>query len=197
MKFVIAAFDFDGTIVKKDTFLDFILYSCSSKRAFFGGIKSMFVLLLFVSKIISSDSAKEKIFSIFFKGMSADTFARLCKNYSLNRLPQMIKKQAFQKIQWHKQQGHKLVIVSASIEDWIKPWAEKNDFEKVIATATEAKNGILTGKFRTKNCNKEEKVKRLLQEYPNKENYYLYAYGDNHKDKQFLEMADEAFYGKF
>ncbi len=180
-KITIAAFDFDGTITKKDTFLDFIRKNCGWKRSFFVIAKNVPVLL-----------PKEKIFSDLFKGVSIDEFNRICRNYSF-----ITNNEALKKIEWHKGRGHKLVIVSASIENWIAPWALKNGFEKVIATVPEVQNGILTGRFKTKNCNKGEKAVRFLKEYPDRESYYMYAYGDSYKDRQLFNIADEAFYRKF
>ena len=55
-------------------------------------------------------------------------------------------------------------------------------------------NGLLTGRFKTANCSGQEKVNRLLEIEPHREDYYLYAYGNSTGDKEMLEMADEAFY---
>jgi phosphoserine phosphatase len=67
----------------------------------------------------------------------------------------------------------------------------------VIATIPEAQNGLMTGQFQTKNCNREEKTRRFLMKYPNRNNYYLYVYGDSYKDKWILDIADKKFYRKF
>lgn len=194
MKNIIAAFDFDGTITKKDTFFDFVFKTGNFMQVFLGLAKSIPVLFLFLIKIIPNNAAKEKIFSCFFQGFEADFFKEKCTRYSLERLPSIIKKEAIGKIRWHLNQGHELVIVSASIENWIKPWAEANGFKKIIATIPEIENNILTGKFKTKNCNGEEKVRRFLAEYPDRQNYYLYVYGDSPEDGHFLDIADKKFY---
>ncbi len=197
MKQTVAVFDFDGTITKIDTFPDFILFSCGWKRLLHGGLKSLLVLFLYFSRILSADAAKEKIFSNFFGGMPESEFNRISANYASERLLKITRKEALQKIQWHREQGHKLAIASASMENWIGPWARQAGFEKVIATAPEVKGGFLTGNFQTKNCNREEKVKRFLAEYPNKNNYKLYVYGDSRKDKWLFDIADEKFYQSF
>lgn len=197
MDSVIAAFDFDGTVTKKDTFFNFLLRGLSFGIFLGGSIKSLPILFLYALRKLSADDAKERIFGIFFKNMTEEKFNQLCSAYSLNGVPRIIRKQALQKIQWHRSLGHELVIVSASIENWIKPWAKKNNFDKVISTIPEVKNGLLTGRFKTKNCNREEKVNRFLANYPNKKNYRLYVYGDDSKDKWLFEIADEKFYRTF
>ena len=197
MKFSIAAFDFDGTITKKDTFLDFILHSFSFGKLCSGGTKFLPVSFFYIFRMISNNVAKRKNILLFFSRDAPVRVNRLCENYSINRLPQIIKKRALKKIKWHEERGHELVIVSASMANWIRPWAETKGFKKIIATVPEEKNGFLTGGFNTKNCNGEEKVRRFMIEYPNRQDYYLYVYGDSPKDKQLLEIADESFYRKF
>jgi len=197
MNQTIAVFDFDGTITRKDTFLDFILCVCGFWRLLIGGIKSLPIAILFFLKLVSADEAKQKIFADFFGGMPDGEFNKLCRNYSLNKLRKIIKKEALLKIDWHKKQGHQLVIVSASIENWIKPWAKRMAFDKIIATIPDCQNGLINGKFKSKNCNREEKSRRFLLEYPNRQNYYLYVYGDSRDDDWLFQIADKKFYREF
>lgn len=195
--YTIAVFDFDGTITTKDSFLDILIFAFGYKKFLAGIFYLLPDLLAYFSNKISAHIAKEKAFSYFFKGFTELEFNKLRDNYFFSRLNRIIKGEALEKIKWHKEQGHKLVIISASIDNWIRSWALENGFEKVIATVPEVKNGFLTGKFKTKNCNKEEKAKRFLMEYPNREDYCLYVYGDSRKDNWLFDIADEKFYRKF
>ena len=97
---------------------------------------------------------------------------------------------------WHKQQGHKVVVVSASIESWLKPWCEKHNLD-IIATKIEIKDGTVTGKFLTKNCHAKEKYDRVKEAYNIGDYAYIYAYGDTCGDRELLELADESFYKPF
>ena len=63
---------------------------------------------------------------------------------------------------------------------------------QVLATKMEVdKDGVLTGSFSTANCYGSEKVRRLMEVEPDRENYYLCAYGDSRGDKELLEFADK------
>ena len=64
----------------------------------------------------------------------------------------------------------------------------------VLGTQIEVKNGNLTGRFLTKNCYGQEKVNRILALYPDRNTYYLIAYGDSRGDKELLAFADEAHF---
>jgi len=37
-------------------------------------------------------------------------------------------------------------------------------------------------------------VNRFLKEEPNRDEYYLYAYGDSRGDKEMIAFADEGFW---
>ena len=86
-------------------------------------------------------------------------------------------------------------IVSASVEDWIAPVASYLKVDKVLGTKVEVNSeGKLTGFFSTENCYGQEKVNRFLKEEPNRDEYYLYAYGDSRGDKEMIAFADEGFW---
>ena len=91
----------------------------------------------------------------------------------------------------HYQSGHRIVIVSASIGDWIRPWASHNNVYNVIATEVEVDtNGCLTGRFLTANCHGSEKVVRIKQMFPDIENMKTWAYGDSRGDDEMLSIVN-------
>ncbi len=192
----IALFDLDGTIINSNSLIGFISFTKGTLRSLFGIFIFLPILIAYKLKILPNSQAKELFFSYFFKGMDIELFLKLATEFSLNYIDKNINKDALEKILWHKKQDHAVVVVSASIESWIKPWCEKNNLE-LIATKIESKNGLVTGKFLSKNCYGKEKCKRIKEAF-NLENYdYIYAYGDSHGDKQMLELADESFYKVF
>jgi HAD superfamily phosphoserine phosphatase-like hydrolase len=92
-------------------------------------------------------------------------------------------------------EGSDVVIVSASIINWVEPFfSDYGGAVKVEGTKIDVRNDIVTGKFLTKNCYGEEKVKRISRRYPNRKSYYLIAFGDSKGDRRMLDYADEAYY---
>lgn len=189
-----ALFDFDGTITCKDTLFDFILYNYGN----WGLIKCLLLnacnLACYALKLRSNERAKEKFLSTIIKGKENAAFEQMCQEYSRKRIPQIIKRQTMALIDFHKNNGDILYIVSASPEDWIKPWAMENGFSKVIATELKRKEGSITGEFSSNNCHGEEKVNRLKKIITQRENAYIFAYGDSKSDKPMLEYADEGYF---
>jgi len=63
--------------------------------------------------------------------MKKDDFYQIANEYSLKHIDKIARLSAIKKIQWHKARGHKVVIVSASIECFLKPWCDKNKLELI------------------------------------------------------------------
>lgn len=188
-EYTVAAFDFDGTITTKDTLFDFIAFYHGKAKLIKGLCVLSPILIAFKAGIISNSTAKEKLFSFFFKGESADKYNQICQSYA-NRITSICNQSTLEKINSHKQQNHKLIIVSASNANWIKPWAVSMGFDQVLGTEIEVKDEKLSGKFSSPNCYGKEKANRLLALYPNRSEYVLYAYGDSNGDKELLALAD-------
>lgn len=192
----LSLFDFDGTITTDDSLISFIRFVVGDAKFIWGMTLLSPMLTAYKLKLIPNYRAKQYILSYFFKGMAKEKFMQVAKEYSLKHIDTILRPKAMEKIAWHKEQGHKIVIVSASIECWLKPWCDKNDLD-LIATKLEVKDGIVTGKFLTKNCYGIEKANRVQEQYNLGDCDHIYAYGDSRGDRELLELADEKFYKPF
>ena len=192
----ISLFDFDGTITKDDSLIKFILFAAGNVKFVFGIALLSPMLVAYKLKFIPNYKAKQYMLSYFFKGMSEEKFMRIANEYSLNHIDTILRPKAMEKIVWHKEQGHKIVVVSASMECWLKPWCDKNELE-LIATKLEITNNKLTGKFASKNCYGPEKVNRIREIYNLKDYERIYAYGDSKGDMEMLGIADKKHYKYF
>lgn len=192
----LAIFDFDGTITTKDSFLDFIVFCCGIPKTLLGILCNSPFLALMILKIYPRGKAKEKIWNHFFGGWSEDKFDSCVKNYVQNRLPKILRPQAIEKILWHKDQGHKVLVVSASFENYLNVWSKKESLD-LIATEGEVQNGKITGRFASENCYGQEKVRRIRKKYNLKDFDDIYAYGDSRGDLALKTIATEFYYKPF
>lgn len=192
----IAFFDFDGTITKEDSTIKFIRYLVGDFKFLIGLLILSPFMILYKIKIISNNLIKQIIISYYFKGKNINDFKKKAQHFSLNKIDPLIRKKAFEKISWHKANGHVVVVVSASIDLWLRPWCEKNNIE-LISTMLEIDDKIITGKTFQRNCYGPEKVKRIREKY-NLSNYkYIYAYGNSRGDYEMLSIANESHYKPF
>lgn len=77
----LALFDFDGILIRSDTFIIFIRYSVGKLRFFLGMVFLTFVLILYKLKLIKNWWVKEIVFSYFFKGMFVEKYQKLGTTY--------------------------------------------------------------------------------------------------------------------
>ena len=192
----IAFFDFDGTITKEDSTIKFIRYLVGDTKFVIGLLVLFPLMILYKVKIISNNTIKQIIISYYFKGKNFEDFKIKAEYFSLYELNSLIRKKALEKISWHKKNGHIVVIVSASIDLWLRPWCQENDID-LISTVLEIDNKIITGKTHKKNCYGPEKVKRILEQYNLADYSYIYAYGNSRGDYEMLDIAHESYYKPF
>jgi HAD superfamily hydrolase (TIGR01490 family) len=197
MKQTVAAFDFDGTITTRDTFVEFIRFAKGTPALLLGFAMYSPLLIAYKLKLYPNWKIKQHLFSFFFKGMKLSDFDQFCNEFCRQSM-HLTRSQAISSIQNHIEKGNSIVIISASIENWVHPFAEQLGVSSILCTKLEIdQKGCLTGRFASANCYGAEKVRRLLQLYPHREEYHLVAYGDSKGDKELLNFADEQFYRRF
>jgi HAD superfamily hydrolase (TIGR01490 family) len=189
----IVAYDFDGTLTTKDTLIEFIRYACGTGAFVRGFLLYAPLLVLMKLGLFPNWKAKQKVFAHFFKGLTLDAFDSLCHNFVADNR-HLLRPKGVMAIQQALDKGEEVLIVSASIDNWVQPFFPE---VKVLGTQVEVKDGLLTGRFLTKNCYGQEKVNRILALYPNRSEYHLTAYGDSQGDKELLAFADESHYKPF
>ena len=190
-KRIIAVFDFDGTLTQKDTFIEFIKFTCNPIHYYFGMMLFAPLLVLMKLHLYSNWKTKEHIFSFFFKNWQYADFKERGSLFS-DVIKNLTRHDTMQILRTHQERGHCVYIISASVEEWVRPWCEQQGIEHILCTQIEVnKKGRITGRLKSKNCYGQEKVNRLLAEEPERNSYFLYAYGDSNGDKKILSFADK------
>ena len=192
----LAIFDFDGTISNRDSFEDFIFFSNGEFKTTLGLFQELPALLGYLFGAMSNSEAKQKIFSRFFHGWPEERFNSIARAYAKDRLPTILRPQAMAKIAWHKKEGHKIVVVSASFKNYLKPWCDAHGLA-LLSTEVEIKDNKLTGHFSTQNCHGEEKVKRIKAAYNLKDFEFIYTYGDTKGDLPLKQISNAFHYKLF
>ncbi len=192
---VVAAFDFDGTLTRRDTLLPFLLYLLGSPAVARHALVLSPTLAGYALGLIRNDVAKERVLSQCLTGMEMDALRQQGERFAALALPDLLRHEAMRRLEWHRQQGHRCVVISASLDLYVRPWAQQAGFSDIIATLLETDDGgRITGKFSGENCFGAEKVRRLQALLGARDGYVLYAYGDSRGDRELLSLADHAFY---
>jgi len=186
-------FDFDGTLTKKDSFIEFIVFYYNRLKLYTGFLANGISLIKFFSGRISNSELKEHILAHFFRGISIDEFNKACDTFALDVIPKILRKEAINTINTHKKEDNRLVVVTASCSNWIRAWTNSMNLE-LIATELEVVDGKITGRIKGKNCYGPEKEKRIKLYVELNEFDSVIAYGDSAGDQQMLDMADIKYY---
>jgi len=188
----IAVFDFDGTLVKCNSFLHFLLFSFKLTKICYVTFISVPSILLMKLGLKDNSVTKQIVFSHFFKGISYPKFAEMGHSFS-QRLANYNNPTVIKRLKEHQDNGDKVYVISASVKEWVAPWCQLMGVEHVICTEAEVNpQGLLTGRFSTINCYGAEKRKRFLELEPQRSDYRLVVYGNSRGDHEMMQIADEA-----
>lgn len=195
---IIAIFDFDHTLTNRDSLLPFLFYV----QGFWKTIYFLILLIPFFIRYLlgnlSRQSMKEKIITRFMGGRSFVDLQNLGKQYADNQLDRYLKPKAIKRLNWHQSQGHRCLLISASLEFYLIPWAMRHGFESVLASRLEiTPDGDVTGRLNGLNCWGPEKERRLFAYLNAEEPAQFYVYGDSRGDQEILALAHYPFYRKF
>jgi HAD superfamily hydrolase (TIGR01490 family) len=195
---VVAAFDFDGTLTRRDTLLPFLRFLLGDAKLARHALALAPTLLSYGLGMTENGIAKERVFMRCLAGMEWQRLQAEAERFAALVLPGLLRPEALQRLHWHQQQGHRCIAISASLELYVRPWAIAAGFNEVIATRLETgADGRISGRLAGANCYGAEKVKRLEGLIGARDGYSLYAYGDSRGDRELLASADHAYYRQF
>ena len=123
LKKTVAAFDFDGTITNKDTFFDFAKFSVPALRFWAGVALFSPLLAMVVLKLTSGGAVKEKIFSFYYRDWPLSRYQKVAQAYCDRNFEKLVRPRARESIKRHLDAGDRVLIVSASTQELIKPFA--------------------------------------------------------------------------
>ena len=196
----VAAFDFDGTLTRRDTLLPFLARGLGWPRFLLALLQCSPWLAGYALRRVRNDVAKARLLRAALSGRTlvemddwttrwlAEDFAGQLQDWPMARLA------------WHRQAGHCCVLVSASPDIYLQRVARQLGFDGLICTEMEVQGDCLTGRMLTPNCHGEQKVLRLQAWLSARfggesaQAMTLYAYGDTAGDKPMLRLARHAWY---
>ena len=192
---VVAAFDFDGTVTDRDSMFPFLRYAAGRARYYWCMTSQLPMLTKYLLGKVDNNTAKERVLTRFFAGLPVAALNMIGVRFAEEVLPKMVRPAALERLAWHRSLGHRCILVSASLQLYLQPWATSAGFDAVIGSQFELRGGrYISGRLAGGNCHGAEKVKRLLTLMGDRQTFQLYAYGDSRGDYELLESADWAYY---
>lgn len=184
----IAAFDVDGTLTFTDSFLLFLRFTTTR----IGFLIRLFIIspvfIAYLAKLIKRDTAKNQLLSVFLKGMSEKEYNDKCQSFADFVYSKIIHSDAIDYIKSEQARCDEVALVSASLSNYLEPFAKMVGIKHTIATRIEIENGFLTGRMAGFNCRGIEKCNRIYDYFG--DCIIDAAYGDSAGDKEMLEIAN-------
>jgi phosphatidylglycerophosphatase C len=193
MNVTVAAFDVDNTLTVRDCVVPFM-------RSVAGTGRLMKVMLSNIGDTIQNvrrrdrDALKAKFVAGIFSGKNVSEIDALGVKFASKVADSWLRNDVATRMRWHQEQGHVVILVSASLGVYLHPLGDLLEVDAVLCTEMEEVDGVLTGKLVGKNCRGEEKVSRVQkwrEEAGIDVQDLVYAYGDSSGDRQLLDLFSQ------
>ncbi len=190
----LALFDFDGTLTRRDTLMPFLRYYAGTAHFVKGLAQLSPQLLAYALRFRRNDVTKESVLRHFFQGAPIGDLHRTGREFASEILPSLTRASLMDRLQKHRSDGDTCVLVSASLDVYVAPWAATQGFDAVLCSSLEVQGSIATGRLHGLNCYGAEKVTRIKTWLGDQKPMKVIAYGDSRGDREMLALADEAYY---
>ncbi len=192
----LVAFDFDGTLTCRDSFRDFLAWRAGARRF---ALEMARLAPAFAVYLRRRDRGrlKQAIVARFFAGATHDELASEAARYAADRSTALFRPDALACWKRWQAQDARLIIVTATPEFIVQPFAHGLGAWRLIGTRLRFDGeGRLASGFDGPNCRGPEKVARLRAEFG--EDVQLEAaYGDSDGDADMLALAEQSGYRIF
>ena len=193
MNVTVAAFDVDNTLTVRDCVVPFMKSVGGVSRlskALFSDLGTTFQSI----RRRDRDSLKMKFVEGIFAGKNSREVESLGIQFASKVADKWLRSDVATRMRWHQEQGHVVILVSASLGAYLHPLGDLLEVDAVLCTELEEKDGLLTGKLVGQNCRGKEKASRVqkwCQDSGIAAEDLVYAYGDSSGDTELLELFSE------
>ncbi len=186
---VAAFFDFDETLLAVDSAT--IGFKVLKEQ---GYLSRTFILKLLLGVVLKrfglvDEQYMAKTFLSFYKGRELQLFVDSAQDFYNQHLAPNLSPEVVQKLCWHQEQGHQTVLVTGSIDYYLKPVMQALQIDHLLCTYLEVdENGILTGRPKGLVCVGDAKV-TLAENLADDQDIDFsksYAYGNSENDIPIL-----------
>ncbi len=187
----VAAFDFDGTLTRRDTFVPFLRFLRGAGRLLVTATAEAVPVARVAAGRGDRDALKAAFVARLLTGFPEDAYLAAGESFAARVDARRLRVDTLARLAQHRHDGHEIVIVSASLDVYLRHVSARLGADHVISTRLEVAGGHLTGRLLGPNVRGPEKA-RLLRAWLGGTPVELWAYGDSSGDRDLLDMADHA-----
>ena len=187
---VVAAFDVDGTLTTRDCVRPFLQRVGGRTGVVMSVLRTPAVSLMAAVRR-DRDAVKAIVVGGVMRGRRVADVEDEGQRFARFVAERWIRPDTAARLRWHQRQGHRTVLVSASLGSYLRPLGATLGVDAVICTEVRQSSGVFTDQLDGPNCRAAEKQLRLERWFAEQSlvDPTLWAYGDSAGDRQLLGMA--------
>ncbi len=189
-----ALFDLDGTVAKGDSILPMIRYAMKTRFASKTHLPFIALAFLGYSLHFINDTRAKEMAIAFLRGKTRAQVRDFAESFCRDVLQKRIFPGAREEIKARREEGLRVLLVTASPDFYLEPLLEELQLDGIIGTRADVTpEGIYTGRIAGLNCRNVEKPLRIA-EYLAARGYELdtessYGYGDSAHDWPMMSLT--------
>jgi phosphatidylglycerophosphatase C len=192
----IVAFDFDGTLTVRDSFLAFLAWR-AGRRRYAAGLRRLSPAALAYLGHKDRGQLKAEAVRVFLAGVPKIQLEAEARAFAEAAAPRLLRPDAVKVWRRWQADGARLAIVTASPSILVAPFARGLAAEVLLGTEIAFdEQGLVSGALASENCRGQEKVRRLRETF-GPDVRLAAAYGDTAGDREMLAIAEAPGYRVF
>ena len=191
MSVSVAVFDVDKTLTVRDCVVPYVTKVAGRRRVLAAILQNLPSVTRLVARK-DRDGLKLLFVRELFSGVAVSRGESIGVEFAAMVAEKWIREDVARRLRWHQEQGHVVVLVSASLSPYLIAFGDLIEADVVLCATLEENNGVYTGHLVGPNCRGEEKVRRIEQ-WCEESGVPLeaieFAYGDSKGDGPMIAMA--------
>lgn len=190
---VVAVFDLDDTLTYYDTYLSYLIgFLCTHPRRVWRIWRLPLDVLMFKCRLRDNTWLKSRFLTSILGGLAEVELSPWTRRFADRVIKDGLRPSAVKVLRDHQQRGDRTVLLSASLDIFVKELAARLQFTDCICTvAARDVTGVLSGELEGGNCYGIEKLRRMERLLGAKRvTVTVVSYADHHTDVPLLCWSD-------
>src|SRR6186713_3614583 len=185
----IAIFDLDGTITYRDTLFPLVLRQLARRP--WNLLRLFFVAPAALRYLFDHDrgALKQSLLRSTLRGIARSELAAVSTEFVRDTIEHRCFRDALAAIRRHREAGHHLVLMSASVDFYVPEFGRQLGFDQVISTGVAWNGDRLDGTLTTANRRGEEKARCVRELLAQRQDSETFAYGNSDSDLPHLAIV--------
>jgi len=185
----IAFFDLDGTITHRDTLFPLVLRLLARRPLHL--LRLAGLLPAIVRFVFDRDrgALKQSLLRVTLRGLPRAELARESERFVRETIARGCFADALARIRRHRDAGHFLVLMSASVDFYVPEFGRQLGFDQVISTGVRWNGDRLDGTLTSANRRGEEKARCVRELLLQRQDTETFAYGNSGSDLPHLTLV--------